>query len=243
MWGIQKFVLYSSFLHSCILGALGLRQFSFEETKTYYAVDFYGEAPASGGAAMTATLTAPAPAQQTPAKAEVKADPKEDILLKSKIKKKKAKKTASEAKAIPIPIPKAPKESAGKSEASSVIPAGIPGSSDGSGIGVGFGKDGWSGSGGTGNFPYQWYVHALKKKLDQNWNVTGGFSKRIYVQVAFLIDRNGSMIVRDVIKSSGDDLFDRQALRAVDASAPFPPLPKDYKEPTLRVHIRFTVKH
>ena len=236
MPGIQKFVFYSFSLHAVLVGSFLIRQFALQNAKEYYAVDFYGGGPAQdvGNGRDRSLQVKPGP---DPVK-ENAVNPKEDLLIKSKKKDKKVKETIST-----IPIPKAP---AAKSEAANAsdAPSAVPDAVDGSGIGVGFGADGWKGGGsdGAGNFPFQWYVQMIKKKLDENWKVTGGFSRRIYTQVAFTITRNGSLADVEVEEKSGNDVFDYQAKRAVNASGPFPPLPRDFQEPALRVHVRFTVK-
>ncbi|OGR85955.1 MAG: hypothetical protein A3A86_03175 [Elusimicrobia bacterium RIFCSPLOWO2_01_FULL_60_11] len=234
MPGIQKFVFYSFSIHTALVGGFIFRQVFSNSSKEYYAVDFYSPADAQDvGNGRDRSLPPKIDSQK-----ETVVNPKEDLLLKSKDKKKKKEKVS----AIPIPIPKAP---APKGEAGdeSDLPSAVPDAVDGSGVGVGFGKDGWKGGGsGAGNFPYQWYVQTIKKNLDGNWNITGGFSRRIYTQVAFTITRDGSLADVEVEEKSGNDVFDYQAKRAVSESGPFPPLPGDFHESELRVHVRFTVK-
>ncbi len=197
--------------------------------------------------------------QKEPESAKVKTvNPEEDLLIKSKNnKKKKEKEIVSRALPIPaaLPIPK-PLETKDNSQGSG-IPSPVPsvgsgtgagssvgaGNGSGIGIGVGDGSGSGSGTGGAGNFPYAWYVHSVKKKLDSNWNVTSGFDRRIYTQVAFTINRNGAINDIDVEESSKDSAFDLAARRAVEYSSPLPPLPSGYDEPNLRIHVRFSVKH
>ena len=202
--------------------------------KTYYAVDFLGGGMPSGGAPRGSSRQSQLEKNKT-----IAVNPQEDLLLKSK-KKSNKKEILSTAPAVPaIPIPKAP--SRVESEPSDV-PSAIPNSGSG-GIGIGFGDGGFgSGSGGAGNFPYAWYVHAIRKRLDSNWNVTSGFSERIFAQVAFTIKRDGSLVDIEVEESSKSDAFDQTALRAVQTSSPLPPLPQGYDESALRVHVRFAVK-
>lgn len=236
---IEKFIFYSFLLHSFLLTSLFFRQLSSERGKTYYAVDFLsgGTADLNLGSSGAARETAP---KEEPLK-EKTVNRKEDILVKSKKKEPRVKEVITP---IPsMPIPRAPDKKNAGSDISD-IPSVIPGTSDKSGVGVGFGAEGWKGGGsGAGNFPYQWYVQTIKKKLDANWNVTGGFSRRIYAQVAFTIARDGSLSDIQIEESSGNDVFDLQAQRAVDASGPFPGLPRGFQEPSLRVHVRFTVKY
>ena len=236
---LERFLFYSLLLHAAVLVSLLISSLLKENTKKYYTVDFYGEpsAPSGSSAAPAAQIEQKA-AKEEPAKTKF-VNPKEDLLIKSKKGEKKVREVISDVPSIPIPKPKAKKEEGGSSE----IPSGIPSAADGSGVGVGFGPDGYRGGGsGAGNFPYQWYVQTIKKSLDSNWNVTEGFSKRIYTQIGYTIRRNGSLEAIEIEETSNNETFDRSAKRAVELSGPYPPLPRDYPESTLRVHVRFTVK-
>ncbi len=236
MLRLDRFIAYSFLLHLAFLGGLILKQFSFEPDKKYYAVDFYGGGP-SASAPNLNTGSAP---KEEPIKEKI-INPKEDLLLKSKKKNKKIKEVIAAVPSIPIPIPKAPPSNT--SDGAGDSPSAIPDAVDGSGVGVGFGADGWKGGGsGAGNFPYQWYIQTIKKKLDENWNVTSGFSRRIYAQTAFTILKDGSLSEIKIEEPSGNEAFDQAAKRAVEMSSPFPPLPRGFEEPALRVHVRFTVK-
>ncbi len=44
------------------------------------------------------------------------------------------------------------------------------------------------------------------------------------------------MIISD---DSGSRYFDFESLSAVQAAAPFPPLPEEFADDTLRIHVRF----
>jgi TonB family protein len=224
---------YSSLIHIMFLGWFVFSNLNKLKTKTYYAVDFMGGLPQGGGRKSGA--------RETPKEEDVKTkivNPEEDLLLKSKNKSKKVKEIISRAPPVPsTPIPKSP---SGSEASPSAIPLAIPDS--GSGIGIGFGDGGYGSGQGAGNFPYAWYVHTVRKKLDSNWNVAGGFSTRIYAQVVFTIKRDGSLADIEVEESSKNDVFDRAALRAVQTSSPLAPLPSGFDEPALRVHVRFTVK-
>jgi protein TonB len=59
-------------------------------------------------------------------------------------------------------------------------------------------------------------------------------------QVVFEIGRDGKIAGLKVEKSSGNPLYDQAALRAITEATPFPPLPEDFKESFLRVHLGFT---
>ncbi len=86
-------------------------------------------------------------------------------------------------------------------------------------------------------FPFAWYIEALKRQVDSHWEEETG-SALLHCVVLFEIARDGKLIRSEVEKSSGLAGFDLSALRAV-ADSHFPPLPSGYNEPSLRVHFGF----
>lgn len=251
---MTRYFTYSSLIHAVVVSFLIFSSLFSVKRKDYYTVDFMGAGGSAGspGGGESMQMEEKKPEAQKPAppkpveKVKTRVvNPKEDLLMKSKQKpKEKEKVVVSEIPSAP-PVPslkEVPSKSA--SAGSAPIPSAGGGVSavPGSGVGgIGFG-DGGGGSGGSGNFPYTWYVHSIKKKLDSNWNVTSGFSNKIFTQVAFTITRGGSIANVEVEESSGDSVFDQAAVRAVQYSSPLPPLPGDFDEPELRVHVRFSVK-
>ncbi len=85
-------------------------------------------------------------------------------------------------------------------------------------------------------FEFPYYLNVLKSKLAEAWlypsDAIAG-KKALRAKVAFLIHRNGGIDQMRVEHSSKSPVFDRSVLRAVEAAAPFPPLPDGYKEETL----------
>jgi len=73
---------------------------------------------------------------------------------------------------------------------------------------------------------------AIKKHWNNLQPETG------WTEVLFTVKKDGTVIDRTVVNSSGSFFLDQEARRAV-GMAPIPPLPRDYKEPTLRVRLRF----
>jgi TonB family protein len=57
--------------------------------------------------------------------------------------------------------------------------------------------------------------------------------------VHFRIARDGAVEDVQLVNSSGYNSFDLAALRAVQAAAPLPPLPRSYKEGELGVNLIF----
>lgn len=113
------------------------------------------------------------------------------------------------------------------------------GSGSGSGSGFGFG----SGSGsGIANFPYAYYVQSLQDRIAGNWlqsRVSTLTEKNLYTDVYFRIQKDGSMTHLEVKHRCGIRALDMNALRAVQDSSPFPPLPREYEDEYLVVNLRF----
>jgi protein TonB len=86
------------------------------------------------------------------------------------------------------------------------------------------------------NFPYPWYISQVRQLLWTEWQKR---MPRLDAEgaVAFSILPNGSFTDLEVESSSGDADFDKAALAAVQAAAPFPALPRDFHEPFLKIHL------
>ena len=83
-------------------------------------------------------------------------------------------------------------------------------------------------------FEYPYYLNMLRSKLSDAWLYPAASGKKVLrAKVAFRINRNGRADRVRLQESSKSQVFDRSALRAVEAAAPFPPLPDGYKKETL----------
>ncbi len=125
-------------------------------------------------------------------------------------------------------------------------PEGVEG---GSGMGTGLRIGGGEGPGGPGygagglaNFPYTYYLNIITDRVSSNWfsslvdpGVPGNFQTVIY----FRIEKSGQVSDIKIEQSSGVTPLDLSAVRAVKASAPFPPLPKEYEDAYLGIHLIF----
>ena len=88
------------------------------------------------------------------------------------------------------------------------------------------------------DFPFAWYLRQVQSKISKEWDAQA--RDGVQPLVAFEIRRDGKISGLVVEKSSGNALYDQAALRAITDATPFPPLPDDYKEPFLRVHLGFS---
>ncbi len=138
------------------------------------------------------------------------------------------------------PVPEA------KKKPEEPLPAKVPEMSKGPGQGPvgGGGKKGMTRGpitleGGV-EFPFGFYLDALQKKVERNWDPPNIRTKDApKVVVFFLVDRSGNISGVNVETSSGMDLFDQKAVVAVKRSMPLPPLPAGFKGDSLGVHYIF----
>jgi protein TonB len=86
------------------------------------------------------------------------------------------------------------------------------------------------------NFPYPWYISQLRQSLWSQWSARMPKEKGECV-VVFNLLPSGAVVDLRVEESSGDSAFDLAALSAAQDAAPFPPLPRGFTEPFLKIHV------
>lgn len=82
------------------------------------------------------------------------------------------------------------------------------------------------------------YMKELKKDIKANWEPPNGKENRIVV-LLFKIAKDGNLISYKIHKSSGIANVDRAALKAVELTAPFKPLPKDFEGQNIDIQFTF----
>jgi len=123
-------------------------------------------------------------------------------------------------------------ENAAPSVATAPVTATAPGVVSGAQVPIGgAGVTGLEG----GDFPYTLYIDRMKSLIASRWYRPHAGQTTIY----FVIERDGRLRDMKVETPSGDDLFDRSALRSVMESSPLPPLPFGYDGTYLGVHLTF----
>ena len=121
------------------------------------------------------------------------------------------------------------------------------GSGTGAGLRIGLGKgagfdSGYSSQIGLSSFPFTYYLQIIMDRVSANWFtslVDPGISGIFQTTVYFKIFRNGQISSVEVEESSGIRSLDLSAVRAVHSSSPFPPLPREYDEEYLGIHLIF----
>lgn len=82
------------------------------------------------------------------------------------------------------------------------------------------------------------YMRDLQQRIKRNWDPPKGEESRRVV-LLFTIARDGRLLGVSVSKSSGLQSADRAALNAVKLTAPFRPLPAEYKESSVDIQFTF----
>ncbi len=221
-----------------------------------YYVNFIGGGGGgggTGGAPARATTTVVDKPQPIPAPTKreslrdltvaEKIQPKTESTMRYPVDKPKREKPATEKKAA---ISKAqPDRSAEESSAGQGPGYSLKfGTGEGTGGGTGGGIGGGAGGDpfGISGFPFTWYLSILSDKVTANWFkslVDPGVSGTYQTQVYFKIYRNGQVSDLRVEASSGIQALDLSALRAIQESSPFPPLPSEYDGQYLGLHLIF----
>lgn len=85
------------------------------------------------------------------------------------------------------------------------------------------------------------YMRELQKRIKANWKPPlDGESKRVIL--LFRIDKSGQLVNSSIYKSSGNMLFDNEAMKALKNTAPFKPLPSEFKGKSVDIQFTFDMK-
>ncbi|MBR4631983.1 MAG: TonB family protein [Elusimicrobia bacterium] len=88
------------------------------------------------------------------------------------------------------------------------------------------------------NFKFGYYTNNIVKKISRHWQWSAN-AEPYRAVVYFKIYRDGRVFDVKIKESSGDSAFDQNAIRAVELSSPFAPLPDSYNEDSLGVYFEF----
>ena len=170
---------------------------------------------------------APTPPERKPAAETVQPAPEEKIFVQ--------KTTRRQQKSSTTPAPKIKNNSAPVPGAIPRVPdpgiGGPGGSSTGSGGGFGSGRGVTIGSGTGEGVMDSWYIRQVEQRVGQNWLKTslGQLGRSVQTVVSFEIRPNGEITQVEIDRSSGISSVDLAAERAVRASNPLPPLPREFR--------------
>ncbi len=91
------------------------------------------------------------------------------------------------------------------------------------------------------DFPFDWYFALVRKAMYDAWEQPGGLSASsgLKVIVEVRVARDGTVLKRDVIRTSGHALMDESVNRALQAVRQLPALPAEYRGNTRDIQIAF----
>ncbi len=91
------------------------------------------------------------------------------------------------------------------------------------------------------DFPFDWYFALVRKAMYDAWEQPGGLSASagLKVIVEVRVARDGSILKRDVIRTSGHPLMDASVIRALQTVPRLQPLPDAYRGGTRDIQIAF----
>lgn len=82
------------------------------------------------------------------------------------------------------------------------------------------------------------YMRDLEQRIKRNWTPPKGDSSKRVV-ITFTIGRDGRLLSHKVTKSSGVPLADKAAMSAIELTAPFRPLPPEFKGQSVPIEFTF----
>ncbi len=86
------------------------------------------------------------------------------------------------------------------------------------------------------------YVHEVKNKINQNWG-SPKVEENARLRASVRVFPKGNIDRPTLVQSSGYKELDNLAIEAIRASEPFPPFPKEFKEPNLKIVVHFDYAH
>jgi protein TonB len=89
------------------------------------------------------------------------------------------------------------------------------------------------------SFKYPYYFVQAFSKIQRNWSNPVAANQPLSCIIYFKIIRSGTVLDPQIEKSSGVEAYDRACMRALQASSPLPPLPTDFSDDIIGIHLEF----
>jgi len=87
------------------------------------------------------------------------------------------------------------------------------------------------------DYPY-WFTQAFNK-IASNWRNPVAYEGTLVCAVYFQVIRSGRVVELRLETSSGIPAFDNACLTAIERSAPFPPLPREFRDEIIGITVPF----
>lgn len=236
---LAPFLKKSLSAHGVIFGvALLAANRGAKEPEQVYRIDFLASSPAIMNRQAPAEQPAAAPPAPLPAPTYAKPEKQKDpdsFNLKPSFLSKLPRPTFLAAARPDKTPPAAPARAT--APAAPATSAAASGATAGTGPSDGLGAV----SADMPDFPYPWYLTLLRQKIWDQWSsrMPPG---TLDCLVQFSVLRDGSITDVRIEESSGDSSFDYAAAGSVRGAVPLPPLPPQFKERFLKVHIQFKTR-
>ncbi len=89
-------------------------------------------------------------------------------------------------------------------------------------------------------FTYSYYLNIMLNKINYNWhNPYKGRDVGLKAVVYFEVSKDGTIYDVRIEEGSGDDLYNEMAIRAITSTKKLPPLPREFANDYLKVHLEF----
>jgi TonB family protein len=89
-------------------------------------------------------------------------------------------------------------------------------------------------------FTYSYYLNILLTKIQKNWdNPFKGKDVVLKSIVYFEVDQKGTIANVRLEENSGNDLYNETTIRAITLTKKLPPLPQEFSDDYLKVHLEF----
>jgi TonB family protein len=206
---MNRFYLFSLLLHTTLFSTLGITTKNSLKSKPEFEI--------------YKVNIAPLPQPRVSGKPEAPSD----LKLKKKTEREEIKE-----KSVPKEKKDTRKGSAGKKDKTVTrkkgLPDGLPDISPQIYTGSGRG------------FNYSYYLNILLNKIGQNWNNPYKNKDVILKSVVYFeVDENGSIYNIRIENDSGDQIYNESTIRAVALTKKLPPLPQEFSDDYLKVHLEF----
>lgn len=206
---MNRFCFFSLLLHTALFSTLGIT--TKRSLKSVPDVEIYR------------VNIAPLPQPKVKGKREAPSNPESE---------KKPERTKSEEKSVPEQKKDAQKSGEQKNDKKITrkkgLPDGLPDISPQIYTGSGRG------------FNYSYYLNILLSKIGQNWNNPYKNKDVILKSVVYFeVDENGSISNIRIENDSGDEIYNESTIRAVALTKKLPPLPQEFSDDYLKVHLEF----
>ncbi len=89
------------------------------------------------------------------------------------------------------------------------------------------------------SFDYPYWFRLAFGKIQNNWRNTVAIDATLVCEIRFQVISSGRVIDVKVVESSGIERFDQDCVAAIERAAPFPPLPRDFREEIIGITIPF----